>query len=125
MTDRPDPLPWATKGLVAAFTASGVIHMVRPEVFEPLIPAVLPAPREVVYGSGVMELVCAAGLASRQSWAPAASAGLLLAVWPGNWTMAVRWQRSSKVHPLAKAAAWARLPMQLPLILAAWRTPRR
>lgn len=99
--------------------------MIRPQVFEPLIPGALPAPRALIYGSGVAELGCAAGLASRQPWAPAASAALLVAVWPGNWTMAAKWQRSAKVHPVAKAAAWARLPLQIPMILAAWRSPRR
>lgn len=123
MTDAATALPWATRGLVAAFAASGVVHLVRPQAFEPLIPHSLPAPRALVYGSGVAELACAAGLATRQRWAPAASAGLLVAVWPGNWTMAVRWQRSATIHPLAKAAAWARLPVQIPLILAAWRSP--
>ena len=119
------PLPWATKGVVAAFAASGVVHMVRPQVFEPLIPAALPAPRGLVYASGAAELVCAAGLIARRAWAPSASAALLVAVWPGNWTMALTWQRSSKVPPRAKVLAWARLPLQVPLILAALRSPRR
>jgi uncharacterized membrane protein len=120
-----DRLPAATKGLIAAFAASGVVHLVRPQLFEPLIPDALPGSRGLVYGSGVAELVCAAGMASRQPWAPAASAALLVVIWPGNWTMAVTWQRSQKVHPVAKAAAWARLPLQIPMILAALRSPRR
>lgn len=124
MTAAPETLPWATKGIIAAFAASGVVHLVRPQVFEPLIPAALPAPRALVYGSGAAELACAAGLATRQPWAPVASAALLIAVWPGNWTMALDWQRSPGVHPVAKAAAWLRLPLQLPLIRAAWRSPR-
>lgn len=125
VTEEPTPLPWPTKGLIAAFAASGVVHLVRPQVFEPLIPAALPAPRALVYGSGVAELACAAGLATRRPWAPAASAALLLAVWPANWTMAAKWQQSADVPPLAKAAGWARLPVQIPLIVAAWRSPRR
>ena len=44
------------------FVASGAVHLVRPETFEPLMPQVVPAHREVIYASGVAELVCAAGL---------------------------------------------------------------
>ena len=31
-------LPLGTKAVAGAFAASGVVHMVRPQVFEPLIP---------------------------------------------------------------------------------------
>ena len=50
------------KVVMAAFTASGIVHLVKPEVFEPLMPRWVPAHREVIYASGVAELVCAAGL---------------------------------------------------------------
>jgi uncharacterized membrane protein len=52
-----------------------------------------------------------------------ASSALLVAVWPGNVTMAVAWQGSDKISAQMKAVAWARLPLQLPLIRWAWRSP--
>jgi len=117
-------VPIGTKIVAGVFLASGIVHLVRPQVYEPLVPRALPARRAIIVGSGVAELVCAAGLLSRQPWAPAASSALLVAVWPGNVTMAVAWQRSEKVSPPMKAVAWARLPLQLPLIRWAWRSPR-
>jgi uncharacterized membrane protein len=118
-------LPIGTKIVAGAFLASGIVHLVRPQTFEPLVPRALPAGREIVFGSGVVEIACAAGLLTRQPWAPLASSALLLAVWPGNVTMAVTWQRSGKVSVPMKAVAWARLPLQLPLIRWAWRSPTR
>lgn len=53
--------------LVGLFTFSGVVHLVRPGVFTPIVPDILPAHRLLVYVSGVAELLCAAGLAWRVS----------------------------------------------------------
>ncbi|MGV1003592.1 MAG: hypothetical protein ACOYEV_02255 [Candidatus Nanopelagicales bacterium] len=116
-------LPVGTKVVAGAFAVSGVIHLVRPRVFIPLVPRPLPR-HEAVIVSGVAELVCAAGLLVRARWAPTASAALLLAVWPGNLQMALDLQRSDR-PAAAKVAGWARLPVQLPLIAAAWRSPVR
>lgn len=116
-------LPAGTWVVLGAFAISGTVHLVRPQVFEPLVPRILPAPRATVLVSGVAELACALGLASRQPWAPGASAALLLGVWPGNWTMALAWQRSPRRGRPAKALAWARLPVQVPLVIWALRSP--
>ena len=50
---------WAPRALAAAFLTSGVVHMVKPDVFTPLVPASLPSPTGIVYVSGVAELICA------------------------------------------------------------------
>lgn len=118
------PLPTGTWLVISAFTLSGTAHLARPQLFEPLIPRSLGAPAPWVLGSGVAELACAAGLATRQPWAPAAATALLAAVWVGNIQMAVDVQRSSRPS-WQKAAAWARLPVQVPLMRAAWRSPTR
>ena len=119
------PLPLGTRVVAGAFLTSGVVHLVRPKTFDPLVPRTLPARRAIVVGSGVAELVCGVGLLTRQRWAPAASAALLVAVWPGNVAMALAWQRSPRVPAPMKAAAWARLPLQIPLVRWAWRAPTR
>lgn len=116
-------IPIGTQVVVATLGASSVVHFARPQVFEPLIPGWLPNRRAWVLGSGVVELGCAAGLAARRPWAPATTAATLTAIWVGNWTMALRWQRSPRVPPARKAVAWARLPLQVPLIWWAWRSP--
>jgi uncharacterized membrane protein len=117
------PLPAGTRLILRAFAVSGAVHLVRPGVFEPLVPPALPARRALVYASGVAELVCAYGLLRRRPWAPAASAALLTAVWPGNGQYALVVQRSRTASGVHKAIAWARLPLQLPMIRAALRSP--
>ncbi len=117
-------LPAGTKTVIGAFTVSGVVHLVRPQVFEPLVPEQLGAPGPWVYGSGVLELVCAAGLATQQRWAPAVTTATLAAIWVGNLKMALDVQRSRR--PVwQKVAVWARMPVQVPLMRAAWESPAR
>jgi uncharacterized membrane protein len=110
--------------VIGAFTTSGIAHLVRPAVFAPLIPPRLGDPRPWVLGSGVAELACAAGLATGQRWAPAATTATLAVVWVGNLQMALDVQHSSR-PAWQKAALWARLPLQVPLMAAAWRSPTR
>lgn len=52
------PLPIGTKILAGSFLTSGIAHLVRPDLFEPLMPSALPAHREIIYASGVAEIVC-------------------------------------------------------------------
>ncbi len=114
--------PVGTKVVIGAFTLSGVVHLVRPQVFEPLIPERLGQPRPWVVGSGVLELVCAAGLATRQRWAPALTTATLAGIWVGNLQMALDVQRSRR-PAWQKAAVWARMPLQVPMMKAAWTSP--
>ena len=117
-------LPNDAKVVLGAFAVSGIVHLVKPEVFEPLIPRQLPAHREIVVASGVAELVCAAGLAvpATRRWAGYASAALLIGVFPGNIKMALDARRSGR--PGVRAATLGRLPLQLPLIRGALRAAR-
>jgi uncharacterized membrane protein len=120
----PAPLRPDAKVVVAAFLVSGTTHLVKPEVFEPLMPAWVPAHREVILASGLAEIACAVGmlLPPTRRLAGLASAALLLGVFPGNGKMALDVQRGRNV-PL-KAASWARLPLQLPMIRGALRAGR-
>lgn len=108
--------PGAT-GVVVAFSVSGAVHLLRPSVFRPLIPPGLPAPDAWIVATGLAELACAVGLVRGHRWAPAATAVTLAAVWPGNWWHAIATQRSG-AHPVVKAAVWARLPLQVPMMRA-------
>ena len=127
VANRPAGLSKGAFGVATAFTTSGVIHMVRPQVFEPIVPRQLGHARELVYLSGIAELVCAAGLfvPSTRRWAGPASAALLLAVWPGNVQMAVDHVRRAKRRPTPGRVAMAagtivRVPAQWPLVKWAW-----
>lgn len=115
--------------VVVLFTVSGAMHLVRPGVFTPIVPDVLPAHRLLVYVSGGAELLCAAGLVWRRTRRLAgwASAALLVAVYPANITMAVdAWRdwREGDASGQYVAGTLIRLPLQLPLIWWAWRVTR-
>jgi uncharacterized membrane protein len=115
------PLRRDARVVVGAFLVSGAVHLVKPEVYEPLMPRWVPAHREVILASGVAELVCAAGmlLPLTRRLAGLAGAALLVAVFPGNVKMAV--DASKTRNTGFKAATYARLPLQLPMIRGAWR----
>lgn len=114
-----------TKGLAATFAIAGIGHFVTPRLFEAVVPRWVPKPRAAVYATGVVELACAAGLATEAAWAGPLSAALLLAVWPANVQMAIDERKAGK--PLVRQIAmWARVPMQVPMIKTALaaRPPR-
>ena len=115
---------WAPLGLAVLFAGSGVLHLIRPELFRALVPAALPAPGAIVAVSGLAELVCAAGLATGRSWAGLSSVALLIAVFPGNVWFAFDQTAAPGTDPRVVAAAWFRLPLQLPLIWAALQARR-
>ncbi len=124
MTRTPPPLPLPARLLSGAFVLSGAVHLVRPAVFESLMPPWLPAHETVIRASGAAELACAVAMAlpaTRQAggWA---SAALLVAVFPGNVEMALRALRGHD-RP-AQAVALARLPLQVPLVRVALRVAR-
>jgi uncharacterized membrane protein len=109
-----------------------VTHLVKPEVFEPLVPRALPVRREIVYLSGIAEVVCAAGLLHPRTRRAAgwASAALLVVVFPGNVQMSVNHgKRASRRQDASSRAAFAgtlaRLPLQVPLVRAALRAAGR
>lgn len=108
---------WA---MPAALGAMGVLHFVAPKQFDGLIPPELPGSRRTwTYGSGVAELAVAVLLANRDTRAlgGAAATALFVGVFPGNLQMARAW-RGKPVWP-NQVIAWGRLPLQIPMILAA------
>ena len=112
------------QGLAALFATSGTVHLVRPQVFEAIVPRQLPARRGLVYASGVAELVCAAGLLHPRTRKAAgwASAVLLVGIFPGNVQMALtEGKRASRGtgNRARQVATLARLPLQIPLIRTA------
>lgn len=127
------PLDKATVGLATLFATSGVIHLVRPQVFESIIPKQLAGyRRELVYASGVAEIACAAGLLhpSTRKAAGLASAALLVAVFPANVQMSASQGRRAQRRGTTKdkaffAGTMARLPLQWPLIRTALRAAGR
>ena len=118
------------QALAALFAASGTLHLVRPQVFETIVPRQLPAPRGLVYASGVAELVCAAGLLHPRTRKAAgwASAALLVAVFPANLQMVVTEGKRASRGTGSRGkhvATLVRLPVQIPLIRTALKATGR
>jgi uncharacterized membrane protein len=108
--------------LANVFLASGVVHLVRPQVFDPIMPRVLPAPthRPLIVLSGLAELGCAYGLFRRTRWARPASVGLLATVFTANLQMALDAGSGRNTGATdRRSVAWGRLPLQLPMVWAA------
>lgn len=110
-------------GLALLLGVAGTTHLLRPDAYRGLVPHRLGRPGPWVLGSGLAELACAAAVltpATRRVGA-LATAALFVAVLPGNVTMAVRAERSRRPW---RWVAWARLPLQVPLVLWALRLAR-
>jgi uncharacterized membrane protein len=108
--------------LAAAFATSGTVHLVRPQAFAALMPRLIPGRhhKNLIYLSGVAELICAVGLVRRTRWASAASVATLGAVFPANVQMAVDAGSGRNSGPAdRRALAWGRLPLQLAMVWAA------
>ncbi|KAA6210211.1 hypothetical protein [Streptomyces filamentosus] len=103
--------------LAGLMASAGLAHFAAPRQFDSLVPRSLPgSPRAWTTASGVAELALAAGLALPATRRASAHATALFfaGVFPANVKMAYDWRHRSTT---ARAVAYARLPLQVPLIL--------
>ena len=113
-------LAWAL-GLVLLVT--GTDHFLSPSGFEAIVPRWLGSPTFWVAASGVAELLVAVGLIVRPTRRLAAIGAVVLfvVVFPANVQMALDSGDGTPGWTHVPWVAWARLPLQLPLIAwAAW-----
>ena len=110
--------------LGATFLATGVLHFLRPRMYEAIMPRYLPAHRELVYASGVAEMAGGAGVLFATTRKAAAwwLIATLVAIFPANVEMAVNADRFKR---FPKPLLWARLPLQGALIAWVWRAAGR
>ncbi|MFC6787589.1 MauE/DoxX family redox-associated membrane protein [Halobaculum halobium] len=108
------------------YIVAGVLHFLAPKPFERIVPRELPAPRALVYLSGLAEVVLGIGVLiprTRQMSAKGLIA-LLVAVFPANVNMAVRDVGANplpeRAERLYDAGLWLRLPLQGVLVAWAW-----
>lgn len=97
----------------------GALHFVAPKPFDALIPEEIPGdPRTLTYASGVAEagLGVAVLFPKTRRLAAGLAALLFIAVFPANVNMVRLWVDKSA---LLKSIAWARLPLQIPLVVLA------
>jgi uncharacterized membrane protein len=115
----------SARALAALLAGAGVSHFTIPKIYDAMIPPQLPgAPRAWTYGAGAAELGVATALAlpPTRRIGGLAAAGLFVGVLPGNIQMAIDAHRGRS--RAVQVGTLLRLPMQLPLILAAWRVYR-
>ena len=119
MTPPRRPLP-----LGLFFVAAGLVHFIRPAMYEAIVPAALPAKRELVYASGVAEIAGGLGVLHPRTRRAAGwwLIATLVAVFPANVSMALRAEEHDR---LPEPLLWLRLPLQAPLIWWAWRVAAR
>ncbi|MBF6211105.1 hypothetical protein IU433_29410 [Nocardia puris] len=113
--------------LAALLFGAGILHFVMPKPFDAIVPRALPGePRDYTYASGVAELGVAAALAAprTRSLGGKLAALLFVAVFPANVQMAIDVSRSEKASPAFKVGTILRLPLQIPLIVAALKVGR-
>lgn len=106
---------------------AGAAHFVVPRSYQRIVPQILGDPAFWVRWSGVAEIGCA-GLVAHPRTRRAgglAAAVLFVAVFPANVQMALDGGLAGTSSLFGSAAvAWARLPLQIPLIVWAWRVAR-
>lgn len=111
---------WA---MVLFMVASGIGHFAITDVYAAMVPASFPAPRLLVWLSGVAELAGGIGLVvpwpSLRRAAAIGIIALLIAVFPANVNMAIH-HISPPGTQLSPAFLWARLPFQALFIAWAW-----
>ncbi len=116
----PESLPRAVSLvlLAVAFVGAGGLHMLKPRMYEAIVPPSFPAPRVLVLVSGVAEVLGGVGLLIEpvRAWAGWGLVALLVAVFPANVYMAREAERFRRIAP--RWALLARLPLQL--VLIAW-----
>ena len=116
----PDGFPEAASVvlLAAAFVGAGVLHFLKPRMFEAIVPPSLPAPRVLVLISGAAEIAGGLGLLvpALRPWAGWGLVALLVAVFPANLYMARESEKFRRLAP--RWALMLRLPLQA--VLIAW-----
>ncbi|MGF1426909.1 DoxX family protein [Kitasatospora sp. LaBMicrA B282] len=114
----------SARALAGLLIGAGLTHFAAPRPYDALVPRTLPGrPRAWTYASGAVELAVGAAVAAPRTrrLGALAAAGLFVAVFPGNVKMARDWRHRATPY---RAAAYARLPLQLPLVAWALRIHR-
>jgi uncharacterized membrane protein len=108
------------------YVFAGLMHFVIPKTYMRIMPPQLPAHRELVYASGVAEIVGGAALMHPDrrvrrfgGWFETAT---LAAVFPANVYMALKPEEFPKV---SRPALYARLPVQALFVAWALAAARR
>ncbi len=111
--------------LALVMIVAGILHFVATDAYVSIMPDYLPLHRELVYLSGICEVLFGLGLLWHKTREAAGTCLILLylAVLPANISMAVQDIQPAGFH-IPAFLLWARLPFQLVFIYWAWRVSR-
>ncbi|MGH9278412.1 MAG: DoxX family protein [Acidimicrobiales bacterium] len=115
---------WPALALAGFMLLAGSAHFVAPRAYERIVPRFVGSPALWVRTTGVAEILCAGLLIGRRTRRVGALAtvAVLVVVFPANVQMAIDGGIPSYGFPLGSpVVAWARLPLQVPLVIWAWR----
>ena len=104
------------------YVFAGVMHFVRPEFYMPIMPPYLPWHLELIYLSGIAEIVLGIAVLI-PAWRSLAAWGiilLLIVIFPANVHVALYNVPLGGAPEGAGIWNWVRLPFQGVLILWAW-----
>ena len=118
----------------AFFASAGVMHFVKPDFFEAIVPDWIPSAKAANQVSGVAEIVLGLGMMSPATRKVSALGlmALTVAVFPANVDMALNKVEvkpvdgvlTRRVGTATGPQNWIRLPMQAPLLWWLWREAR-
>ncbi|CAF3824762.1 unnamed protein product [Adineta steineri] len=102
------------------YIVAGVLHFIKPQFYLPIMPRYLPYHLELIYLSGLCEVICGLLLFSKRTQVLGAwlTIALLIAVYPANIQMTQDY--FEKDHPQKYMVA-GRLPLQFILIWWAYQ----
>jgi uncharacterized membrane protein len=108
--------------LALFFVAAGVAHFIMPAPYLAIMPPYIPWPAEMVALSGIAEILGGLGILFRSTRRAAGwwLIALLIAVFPAN-IYATSTGMVIGGHDLPAWMLWARLPLQLFLMIWVWR----
>jgi len=108
--------------LAAAMVFAGIMHFVATDAYVAIMPDYLPLHLELVYASGVFEVLGGLGLLLQRTRRAAAWGLVLLyvCVFPANLNMAIHEIQPVPDLTIAPIWMWARLPFQVVLVAWAW-----
>jgi uncharacterized membrane protein len=102
------------------FIGAGILHFIITPAYVKIMPPYLPAPTELVYISGVFEILGGIGIIipQLQKLAGYGLVALMVAVFPANINMVTNYNQIGLDIPIA--LLWLRLPLQGLLIWWIW-----
>lgn len=101
------------------FVVGGIGHFVAVDFFVAIVPPYIPFPREVVWVSGVIELILAAAL-WRPRWRPTVGVLLMLLICAVSLANIHMWQNPQLFPEVPEWALTLRLVLQVGLLYLVW-----